>query len=179
MGDSAIGGNIMSKLKKYLSCLMVVVLLLSGSVLDISAASTKWTQRYDTLNSSIWGPQNSPKTHSFTVKGKKNKKLYIQMHVGYDKSLYAAAKSCGYSNKSYYYDTIKNKTRFDVTVKDAKGSVVAQYKNVKYGHVTVFKCSNQKYTVTVKSYFSSFNYAYNSDRGASFYAQWSSSYYFK
>ncbi|MEE1245488.1 MAG: hypothetical protein UHM16_07480 [Acutalibacteraceae bacterium] len=169
----------MSKIKKIASCFIAIVLVLSCSMISVSAASVKWTSRYKTLNSCIAFSQNSPKTQTFTVQGKNNKKLYIQMHVGYDSSLYAAAKRCGYTDKSYYYNTIKDKTRFDITVKDAKGKTVAKYNNVKYGHVTAFKCSKQKYTVTVKSYFSSFNYDDVSHRGASFYAQWSSSYYYK
>ncbi len=169
----------MSNFKKIVSCFVAVVLIMSSATMSASAASEKWTNRYQTLNSSIAGPQNKAKTQNFTIQGKNNKKLYIQMHVGYNSTLYSSAKRSGYTDKSYYYDTIKDKTRFDVTVKDAKGKIVANYKNVKYGHVTVFKCTKQKYTVTVKSYFSSFNHAYVSHRGASFYAQWSASYYYK
>lgn len=169
----------MSNVKKIVSCFVVIMLIISSVTMSASAASVNWTKRYKTLSSSIAGPQNKAKTQSFTVQGKNNKKLYIEMHVGYDKDLYGSATRVGYTDKSYYYNTIKDKTRFDVTVKDAKGKIVANYKNVKYGHVTVFKCTKQKYTVTVKSYFSSFDYAYVSHRGASFYAQWSASYYYK
>lgn len=169
----------MSKIKKIISCFMVLVLLLSGTIVNVSAASVNWTPRYDTLGSSIAAAQNKPKTKTFTVKGKSNKNLYIQMHVGYDSSLCGAAKKCGYADPSCYYDTIKAKTRFDITVKDANEKIILQHKNVKYGHVAAFKCNNQKYTVSVKSYFSSFNHAYASDRAASFYAQWSASYYYK
>ncbi len=169
----------MSKIKRIFLCLAVLLMVLSFSTMDVSAASVTWTKRYDTLASSSWAPQNKAKTQSFTVKGKRNKKLYIQMHVGRNASEYGYLKSIGYDDGNYYYDTILERTRFDVTVKDSKGNIVAQYKNVKYGHVTVFKCTNQKYTVTVKSYFSSFNSGREADRGASIYAQWSASYYYK
>ena len=169
----------MTAVKKSCSFLLFVVLLLSSLMVNVSAASVNWTPRYDTLKSAIAAANDTPRTQSFVVKGKNNKKLYIQMHVGYDNSLSGVAKGVGYSSASNYYDAIKNKTRFDITVKNAKGVTVAQYKNVKYGHVTVFNCSNQNYTVTVKSYFSSYNHAYGTDRAASFYAQWSASYYYQ
>ena len=165
--------------KRIITVFIAIILATSSAIMSTSAASVTWTSRYDTLASIPWGPQNKAKTKTFTVQGKNNKKLCIQMHVGYDNSDSAYAQSIGYKSASDYYNVIKNKTRFDITVKDAKGKIVASYKNVKYGHVTVFNCSKQKYTVTVKSYFSSFNAGISSDRAASFYAQWSSSYYFK
>ena len=169
----------MSKIKRISTFFIAIILAVSSTVMSVSAASISWTPRYDTLNSGIGIQRNEAKTKTFTVKGKKNKKLYIQMHVGYDNSESSKAIALGFREASYYYNVIKNKTRFDITVKEeSSGKIVAQYKNVKYGHVTVFNCSNKNYTVTVRSYFSSFNLGVFSDRAASFYAQWSASYYF-
>ena len=178
----------MSKIKRIVSCLMVIVLVLSASITNASAASVKWSSRYDTFK---WNSSHRPSeyvsvTRTFTTeKIKKNKNVYIQMHVGYDSSSESAKEAIekigkAFGDPSAYYKTIKEKMRFNVTVKDAKGKIVAQYKNVKYGHVTVFKCNQtQKYTVTVKPYFSSYNSYSKLDRGAAFYSQWSASYYYK
>ena len=179
-------------MKKTCTMIMTILILVTSMTslfaVEASAASVYWTPRYDTFkwNASLRPSEYTSITRTFTTqKMKKNKKVYIQLHVGYDSSTETLKEAVlkigkGYGNPSNYYNTIKEKTRFDITVRDANGKIVAQYNNVKYGHVTVFKCPKaQKYTVTVRPYVSRYNAYSKTVSGAAFYSEWSASYYCK